>query len=72
MTSDYDVFMTSSCILGSVWVEKSRKSELRCFSSDLLEIGIGGNFEMLITKRRHKLKLENNLSKNVQFSTNFS
>ena len=31
-------FMTSSCILGSVQVEKSRKSELLRFSSNLLEI----------------------------------
>ena len=34
---DDDVFMMSSCILGSARVENSRKSELPCFSSDLLE-----------------------------------
>ena len=33
-----DVFMTSSCILGSVQVEKSRKLELLCFSSDFVKI----------------------------------
>ena len=58
--------------LGSVWVEKSKSSESLCFSSDLLEFGIRGNFEMLITKRRPKLKLENDLSKKLQFSTKFS
>ena len=31
-----------------------------------------GNFEMLITKRKPKLKLENDLSKKLQFSTDFS
>ena len=45
--------MKSSCILGSVQVEKSRKSELLCFSSDLLEIWYRGNFEMLITKKEN-------------------
>ena len=64
--------MTSSRILGSARAENSRKSELLCFSSDLLEIWYGGNFEMLITKRRPKLKLENVLSKKLQFSTDFS
>ena len=64
--------MRSSCISSSVGIEKSRKLELLCFSSDLLEIWYRGNFEMLITKRRPKLKLENNLSKKLQFSTDFS
>ena len=64
--------MTSSCTLGFDWVENSRKSERLCFSSDLLEIWYGGNFERLITKRRPELKLENVLSKKLQFSTNFS
>ena len=63
--------MTSSSILGSAPVEKSRKSELLCFSSDLLEIWYGGNLEMLITKRRPKLKLENDLSQKLQLSSNF-
>ena len=72
--------MTSSCILGSVRVEKSRTSELLRFSSYLLEIwwwwwwggGGGGNSEMLITKRIPILKLESDLSKNLQFSSDFS
>ena len=62
-----DVFMTSSCILGSIQVERSRKSELLCSSSDLLEIWYSGNFEMLMTKRKPKLKLENDLRKYCNF-----
>ena len=57
--------MRSCCILGSVHVDKGRKPELLCFSSIFLKFGIGGNFEMLITKEKPKLKLENNLSKNA-------
>ena len=34
--------------------------------------GGGGNFEILITKSKPKLKLENDLSKKLQFSTDFS
>ena len=32
-----------------------------------LNIGIGGNFEILITKRKPKLTLDNDLSKNCNF-----
>ena len=46
--------MTSSCILGSIPVEKNRKLELLCFYSICLKFGMVGNFEMLITKRRPK------------------
>ena len=35
-------------------------------------MGGGGNFEMLITKRRPKLNFGNVLSKKLQFSTDFS
>ena len=42
------------------------------FLSDLLEIWYRGNFEMLITKTKSKLKLENDWSKKLQFSTDFS
>ena len=49
---------------------KSRKLELLCFLSDLLEIW--GNLAVLIRKRRLKLKLKNDLSKKLQFSTDFS
>ena len=64
--------MKSPFILGFIPLEKIKKSELLCFSSNLLEIWYKGNFEMLITKRRPKLKLENDLSKKMQFSTDFS
>ena len=37
-----------------------------------LKFGIGCNFEMLITKSKPKLKLEKDLSKKLQFSTDFS
>ena len=37
-----------------------------------LKFGIGGNFEMLITKSKPKLRLENDLSKKMQFFTDFS
>ena len=37
-----------------------------------MKFAIGGNFEMLITKSKSKLKLENDLSKKLQFSTDFS
>ena len=37
-----------------------------------LKFGIRGNFEMLITKSEPELKLENDLSKKLQFSTDFN
>ena len=37
-----------------------------------LKFGIGGKFEILITKSEPELKLENDLSKKMQFSTDFS
>ena len=63
---NYDAFMTS-CILGSLWVENSRKSELLCFSSNFLEIWYRGNFEMLITERKPKLNSGKDLGKNCNF-----
>ena len=43
------------------------------FNPICLNFGIGGNFEMLITKRNPKLRLKNDLSgKKMQVSTNFS
>ena len=59
--------MTSSCILGSVQVEKGEHWNFFVFHPIWLKFGIGGNFEMLITKRRPELKLENDLSKNCNF-----
>ena len=63
--------MTSSCILGSVRVKKVENPK-ECFYPICLKFGIGGNFEMLITKSKPELKLENDLSKKSQFSTDFS
>ena len=65
--------MTSSCIKGSVWVEKKiRKSDLlRFFHPMCLKFGIVGNLEMLITKIRPKLKLENICSKLIAISYRF-
>ena len=57
-------FYKSFCILGSVRV-KGRKSKLFCFSSNLLEFWHRGSFEMLITKRKPKVKLENDSSKRL-------
>ena len=42
------------------------------FLSICLKFDLAGNFEMLITKRGPKLKLENDLSKKIHFSTDFS
>ena len=42
------------------------------FNPICLKFGLGGNFEMLITKSNPKLRLENDLSRKMQFSTDFS
>ena len=60
--------MRSSCISSSVRIEKKVENRnFFLFHPIYLKFGIGGNFEMLITKRRPKLKLENNLSKKCNF-----
>ena len=64
--------MMSSCILGSVRVKKVENPNCFVYYPICLKFGIVGNFEMLITKSKPKLKLENDLSKNWQFSTDFS
>ena len=64
--------MTSSCILGSVPVKKGENPNFFVLYPICLKFGIRGNFEMLITKSKPKLKLENDLSKKLQFSTDFS
>ena len=64
--------MTSSCILGSVRVKKVKNPNFFVFYPICLKFGIVGNFEMLITKSKPKLKLENDLSKKLQFSSNVS
>ena len=64
--------MTSSCVLDSVRVKKAENPNIFVSYPICLKFGIGGNFEMLITKSKPKLKLENDLSKKSQFSTDFS
>ena len=64
--------MTSSCVLGSVQVKNVANPNFFVFYPICLKCGIRGNFEMLITKSKNKLKLENDLSKKFQFSTDFS
>ena len=64
--------MTSSCILGSVWLKNVEFPNFFVFNHICLKCGIGGNLEMLITKSNPKLRLENDLSRKMQFSTNFS
>ena len=64
--------MTSSCILGFVLVKKVENPSFFPFFPICLKFGIGGNFEMLITKSKPKLKSENDLRKKLQFSTDFS
>ena len=61
----------SSCILGSVRRKKVESPNFFVFLC-CLKFGIGGNFEMLITKSNPKLRLENDLTRKVQFSTNLS
>ena len=65
--------MTSSCILGSVRLKKNVENpNFFVFNPVYLKFSIGGNFEMLITKCNPKLGLENDLSRKMQFSTDFS
>ena len=64
--------MTSSCILGSVLLKKVENPNFFVFNPICLKSGIGANFEMLITKSNPKLRLENNLKRKMQFSTDFS
>ena len=64
--------MTSSCILGSISLKKLENPNFFVFHLMCLIFGIGGNLEMLITKSKPKLRLENDLSEKMQFSTNFS
>ena len=60
--------MTSFCILGSIQVKKVENPNFFVFYPVCLKFGIGGTFEMLITKSKPKLKLENDLSKkNLNF-----
>ena len=63
--------MTSSCILGSVRLKKGENPNFFVFYLICLKFGIRGDFEMLNAKSKPKLRLENDLSKNNEFSTNF-
>ena len=64
--------MTSSCILGSIQLRKVENPNFFVFNPICLKFGIGGNFEMLITKSNPKLRLENDWSRKCKFSTDFS
>ena len=64
--------MTSSCILGSVRLKKVENLNFFGFNPICLKFDIGGNFEMLITKNNPKLRLENDMRRKIQFSTDFS
>ena len=64
--------MTSSCIIGSVRLKNVENPNFFVFNPICLKFGIGGNFEMLITKSNLKLRLENHLNRKMQFSTDFS
>ena len=64
--------MTSSCILGSIRLKKVENPNFFVFDLICFKFGIGGKFEMLITKCNPKLRLENDLSRKMQFSTDFN
>ena len=64
--------MTSSFILGSGLGKKVENPNFVVFHPISLKFGTGGNFEMLITKTKRKLKLENDLRKTMQFFTDLS
>ena len=63
--------MTSPCSFSSGLGKKVENPDFFAFYPICLKFGRGGNFEMLITKERPKLKLENALSKKSQFPTDF-
>ena len=53
-------------------MSKALPGNSEIFDDVIMKFGIGGNLEMLITKKKPKLKLENDFSKKLQFSTDFS
>ena len=61
----------SCCIFGSVQVKKVENPNFFVFYPICLKFDIFGNFEILITKSKPKLKLENYLSKKLHFSIDF-
>ena len=64
--------MTSYCILGFFRLKKVENPNFFVFNPICLKSDIAGNFEMLITKSNPKLRLENDLSRKMKFSTDFS
>ena len=52
--------------------KKAENPNFFVFNPIFLKFGIGGNFEMLNTKSNPKLRLDNNLSRKIHFSTDFS
>ena len=66
--SFYDVIL----YFGLCSAKKGENLNFFVFNPTCLKFGIGGNFEMLITKSNPKLRLENDLSRKLQFSTDFS
>ena len=64
--------MTSYCILGSIRLKEVENPNFFVFNPICLKFGKGGNFEMLITKSNPKLGLQNDLSRKMQSSTDFS
>ena len=61
----YDVIL----YFGLYLAKKVENPNVFVFNTICLKFSIGGNFEMLITKRNTKLRLDNNLSRKMQFST---
>ena len=59
--------MTSSGILGFVQVKKAENPNFFVFHPICLKFSMGDNFEMQITKRKPKLKLENDEQKIAVF-----
>ena len=59
--------MTSYFILGFVQLKKVENPNFFVFYPICLKFGKRGNFEMLITKSKPKLRLENDLGKKCNF-----
>ena len=53
-------------------VKKVENPNFFVFNPISLKFGIGGNFEMLSTKSNPKLRIENDLSRKMRFSIDFS
>ena len=71
-TFDDIITMTFYDVILYFRLKKVENPNFFVFHPILLKFKIVGNFEILITKSKPKLKLENNLSKKLQFSTDSS